>query len=56
MIEFEKHASDPRRLFGSSVQLNAEEKWRKTAYPTLLRIEERLILRIRQYEEGMFSM
>ncbi|RKP09585.1 microtubule associated protein-domain-containing protein [Thamnocephalis sphaerospora] len=51
MIEFEKRASDPRRLFGSSVQLNAEEKWRKAAYPTLLKIEERLMLRLRQYED-----
>ncbi|ORD94936.1 hypothetical protein ECANGB1_1895 [Enterospora canceri] len=37
--EFEKLAADPRRLFKSSFQLNKEEKFRKTAIPTLIKIE-----------------
>ncbi|ORX77606.1 hypothetical protein K493DRAFT_308859 [Basidiobolus meristosporus CBS 931.73] len=50
MIEFEKTASDPRRLFRSSFQLNQEEKWRKKAYPNLLKFEEQLINAILNYE------
>ncbi|KAK9717572.1 hypothetical protein K7432_006079 [Basidiobolus ranarum] len=50
MIDFEKTASDPRRLFRSSFQLNQEEKWRKTAYPNLLNFEEKLINAILNYE------
>ncbi|ORY01075.1 hypothetical protein K493DRAFT_97753 [Basidiobolus meristosporus CBS 931.73] len=50
MIDFEKTASDPRRLFRSSFQLNQEEKWRKTAYPNLLSFEEQLINAILNYE------
>ncbi|KAK9765339.1 hypothetical protein K7432_006407 [Basidiobolus ranarum] len=50
MIQFEKTASDPRRLFRSSFQLNQEEKWRKTAYPNLLKFEELLINAILEYE------
>ncbi|ELA42164.1 uncharacterized protein VICG_00807 [Vittaforma corneae ATCC 50505] len=40
MTEFEKIASDPRRLFKSSFQLNSEEKFRNSAYPSLLKMEE----------------
>lgn len=42
MKDFEVTASDPARLFRSSFQLNQEEKFRKTALPTLLGIEKRL--------------
>lgn len=42
MREFEKSASDPARLFRSSFQLLQEEKFRKTALPNLLNIENQL--------------
>ncbi|OAJ38995.1 hypothetical protein BDEG_22880 [Batrachochytrium dendrobatidis JEL423] len=42
MKEFETSASDPRRLFRPSFQLVEEERFRKTCYPTLLRIESKL--------------
>lgn len=50
MTEFEKIASDPKRLFKSSFQLNSEEKFRNTAYPTLLRFEDSLFDLIDRYE------
>ncbi|KAG2179725.1 hypothetical protein INT44_006573 [Umbelopsis vinacea] len=50
MVEFEKTASDPRRLFKSSFQLLEEEKWRKTCFPTLLRMEEDLETAVRELE------
>lgn len=51
MLEFEKIASDPKRLFKSSFQLNSEEKFRNSAYPTLLKLEEMLFSAIERYEE-----
>lgn len=39
MREFEVSAADPNRLFGSSFRLNQEERFRKAAYPTLVKIE-----------------
>ncbi|KAK6089853.1 hypothetical protein P3W45_001201 [Vairimorpha bombi] len=56
MNEFEKIASDPRRLFKSSFQLNKEEKFRNSAYPTLLKIEEEIFKKISEYTEkyGIF--
>ncbi|KAL1925301.1 uncharacterized protein VTP21DRAFT_184 [Calcarisporiella thermophila] len=51
MIEFEKNASDPRRLFHSSFQLMQEEKWRRTCYPNLLKLEDALLRSIKHYEE-----
>ncbi|KAI5149004.1 hypothetical protein ENBRE01_0666 [Enteropsectra breve] len=54
MTDFEKIASDPRRLFKSSFQLNSEEKFRNTAYPTLLKFEERIFELIDDYE-GKFG-
>ncbi|KAH9387434.1 uncharacterized protein NEMAJ01_2330 [Nematocida major] len=42
MAAFEEQASDPRRLFRSSFQLNSEEKFRKMAVPTLLRVEKEI--------------
>lgn len=50
MTEFEKIASDPRRLFRSSFQLNSEEKFRNSAYPSLLKMEEGLFELVEQFE------
>ncbi|KAF7684736.1 hypothetical protein TCON_0109 [Astathelohania contejeani] len=50
MIDFEKVASDPKRLFKSSFQLVNEEKFRKNAVPTLLKIEEELMREIDFFE------
>lgn len=50
MTEFEKIASDPGRLFKSSFQLNSEEKFRNSAYPSLLRIEKSIFDLISKYE------
>lgn len=50
MTEFEKAASDPKRLFKSSFQLNMEEKFRNSAYPSLLKMEEALFEMIDSYE------
>ncbi|ORD99356.1 hypothetical protein A0H76_983 [Hepatospora eriocheir] len=50
MEEFEKLASDPKRLFKSSFQLNKEEKFRKTAYPNLIKLEESIFNKIENYE------
>ncbi|KAF9764648.1 hypothetical protein NGRA_0376 [Nosema granulosis] len=51
MNNFEKIASDPRRLFKSSFQLLREEKFRKTAFPSLLKIEETLFKLLETYKE-----
>ncbi|KAM0672451.1 hypothetical protein CWI42_012140 [Ordospora colligata] len=51
MNEFEKEASDPRRLFRSSFQLINEEKFRNSAYPNLIKIEEMILKSIDEYEE-----
>ncbi|EOB14593.1 hypothetical protein NBO_23g0001 [Nosema bombycis CQ1] len=51
MNEFEKIASDPRRLFKSSFQLLREEKFRKTAFPSLLKIEDELFKILAKYKE-----
>ncbi|KAJ1961362.1 hypothetical protein H4R35_007453, partial [Dimargaris xerosporica] len=50
MVEFEKSASDPRRLFQSSFRLNEEERFRKTCYPTLLGMEHRLHIGLQEFE------
>eukprot|EP00842_Homolaphlyctis_polyrhiza_P005346 jgi/Hompol1/5812/HPOL_000729-RA len=50
MKEFETTASDPKRLFRPSFQLNEEEKFRKTCYPTLIKMEAHLRQAITQYE------
>jgi DNA-binding transcriptional regulator YiaG len=51
MMEFEVVASDPRRLFKSSVQLNKEEQFRRTAYPTLLTLEHAIRTSLTDFEE-----
>ncbi|KAG5859655.1 hypothetical protein KMI_05g08370 [Encephalitozoon hellem] len=54
MNEFEKIASDPKRLFRSSLQLLSEEKFRNSAYPNLIRIEEAIFKLLDEYE-GRFG-
>jgi hypothetical protein len=51
MIEFEKKASDPKRLFQASFQLIEEEKWRNTCLPRLLLLDRQLIKAIGEYEK-----
>jgi hypothetical protein len=51
MMEFEVIASDPRRLFKNSVQLNKEEQFRRTAYPTLLQLEDAIRDSLTEFEE-----
>lgn len=51
MNEFEKIASDPKRLFKSSFQLNREEKFRKNAFPSLLKIEEEILNKLDDYSK-----
>lgn len=50
MKDFEVTASDPARLFRSSFQLNQEERFRKTALPTLLSIERKLFEECSKFE------
>ncbi|KAJ1976489.1 hypothetical protein H4R34_003963 [Dimargaris verticillata] len=52
MVEFEKSASDPRRLFQSSFRLNEEERFRKTCYPTLLGMEHRLHIGLQEFNHN----
>ena len=52
MIAFEQTASDPKRLFQSSFQLVEEEKFRRRAYPTLLKLESTLLNAIIKFEQG----
>ncbi|KAJ3101872.1 hypothetical protein HDU97_000985 [Phlyctochytrium planicorne] len=48
--EFEKDASDPNRLFKASFRLLEEEKFRKTAVPTLMKMEANLKNLVRDFE------
>ncbi|KAG0266342.1 carboxypeptidase C prc1 [Mortierella polycephala] len=50
MIAFEHTARDPKRLFQSSFQLMEEDKFRRRAYPTLLKLENTLLGSIKKYE------
>ncbi|KAF9194888.1 carboxypeptidase C prc1 [Haplosporangium sp. Z 767] len=50
MIAFEHTARDPKRLFQSSFQLMEEDKFRRRAYPTLLKLENTLLGAIKKYE------
>jgi hypothetical protein len=54
MKAFEVTASDPRRLFQPSFRLVQEERFRKTAVPTLLKLEQRLMDELRQWPGGAF--
>ncbi|KAI9313815.1 microtubule associated protein-domain-containing protein [Dichotomocladium elegans] len=51
MIEFEKAASDPKRLFQASFQLVEEERWRNSCFPNLLQLDEDLFAAVRAFEE-----
>ncbi|CAO3662744.1 unnamed protein product [Rhizopus stolonifer] len=50
MIDFEKKASDPKRLFQASFQLLEEEKWRNSCLPRLLKLDRDLIRAIQEFE------
>lgn len=50
MLEFEVIASDPRRLFKNSAQLNKEEQFRRSAYPTLLGLEDQIRVGLTDFE------
>lgn len=52
MRDFEKSASDPARLFRPSFQLLEEEKFRKSALPTLLHLEAKLQSKLREYHDA----
>lgn len=51
MQEFEASASDPNRLFGSSFRLNQEERFRKAAYPTLVKLEATLLQMLTEFKD-----
>ncbi|KAJ3261136.1 hypothetical protein HK103_006445 [Boothiomyces macroporosus] len=50
--QFEVTASDPKRLFKPSFQLLEEEKFRKTCFPTLLKLENELKSSIELYQQN----
>ncbi len=52
MRDFERSASDPARLFRSSFQLLQEEKFRKTALPSLLAGEHKIQAKLAEYCDG----
>jgi hypothetical protein len=52
MVEFEKTACDPKRLFQSSFRLNEEERFRKTCVPNLLKYEKDIKTRVEEYEKS----
>lgn len=58
MIDFERIASDPKRLFKNSIQLLNEERFRKTAAPNLLKLEKEILEKIESYENefGVFYL
>ena len=50
MKDFELSARDPERLKGNSIRLLQEERFRKTALPTLLKMERELEKQLLDYE------
>ncbi|KAI8899675.1 microtubule associated protein-domain-containing protein [Globomyces pollinis-pini] len=56
MKEFESKASDPKRLFQPSFQLIEEEKFRKSCYPTLLKLENTIRDKIYDFEKDSNSI
>ena len=50
MVAFEVTASDPRRLFANSIQLVKEERFRKTAYPSLVKLEKKLTTALAEFD------
>lgn len=51
MKAFELTAKDPNRLFGPSFRLMEEDRFRKTAYPSLLRLESQLEAELQSYKD-----
>ena len=51
MRAFELTAKDPNRLFGPSFRLMEEDRFRKTAYPSLLRLESQLEAELQAFKE-----
>ncbi|KAJ3062169.1 carboxypeptidase C prc1, partial [Podochytrium sp. JEL0797] len=51
LIEFEKAAQDPSRFSGSSIRLLEEEKFRKSALPSLKKMENGIRKQLNEYEE-----
>ena len=52
MKDFESKASDPKRLFAPSFRLLYEEKFRKNAYPNLLKLEKKIMTLLDGYKHG----
>ena len=52
MQQFEISASDPKRLFGSSLRLLEEERFRKSCVPQLLKMEKNITEKCREFERG----
>ncbi|KAI8913055.1 hypothetical protein DFJ77DRAFT_66603 [Powellomyces hirtus] len=55
MVAFEKTASDPARLFRPSFQLMEEDRFRRSAYPTLLKTEQEIrdaVARVQSSDNG----
>lgn len=50
MQVFERTASDPARLFAPSFRLLQEERFRKSALPTLKRLEARLVKELEEFD------
>nr|KAJ3419693.1 carboxypeptidase C prc1 [Polyrhizophydium stewartii] len=51
MHDFERTASDPRRLFRPSFQLVEEERFRKTCLPSLMKIEADIVDAVKHLEQ-----
>lgn len=50
---FETTASDPRRLFKPSFRLVQEEKFRKTCFPNLMKLETSIVKKVKQFQNGI---
>jgi hypothetical protein len=50
MEEFERLAQDPKRLFGSSMKLLQQEKFRKTQFPKLQKMQDHLLSQLQEFE------
>ena len=56
MKDFECKASDPKRLFAPSFRLLYEEKFRKNAYPNLLKLEKKIMILLDCYSNGILFL
>lgn len=52
MIDFEKTASDPKRLFRASFQLMEEDKFRRTCFLALRQLDEPVLKAIQGFERA----